>query len=138
MVQNGELVSDRHARCQQFAKSPDNPFFVEVTLGIVISSNSQNPGMVASRSTQQVVQFFKIVGVVSEQYAAFEYRMRQVHSVISARNTDLNGKADIVAGPVQQPYQQPGRTIVVQVQLHRLLSRAISSAVSSRGCGLYL
>ena len=39
MVQNGELIRDRHARCQQLAESPDNPLFVEVTLGIVVSPN---------------------------------------------------------------------------------------------------
>ena len=93
VIQNGELVCDRRTRCLQFAEGPHNAFFVEVTLRIIISANGQNTGMASSRGSHQVVQLFKITGVVRDQYAAFEYGMREVHGIISACNSDVDWKA---------------------------------------------
>jgi hypothetical protein len=55
MVQDDELVWDGHAGCQKLANGPNNPLLVKISLGIIVSANYQDAGMVSSNDAHQVV-----------------------------------------------------------------------------------
>ncbi len=105
---------------------------------IVISSDDENPRVMASRNQYQVVEQFEILVVPREQdppCANGVHKMRGVRLTSGSRNAGLQ---NVMSGIGQSEDQRAIDGIIVNVQEHQESNRAHSSGVRIFGYGWYL
>ena len=94
--------------------------------------------MVSLGIPEEIVQEFEVVVIVREENSLFEDAPVQVGRVFGTHQTEISGQQYLVPGRSQQSHEERGRTVVIQLQFHRCVSRWCSSGDSTFGVGWYL
>ncbi len=86
----------------------------------------------------QVVQVSKITMIVRKKGPIPLDRMSEMNGIVIAAQADIRWDLHIVARLREQMSQERTGGIVIQIEPHKRLSRAISSGESRRGLAWYL
>jgi len=102
LVENDVFIRDWNTRRQQFADGPSDAAHMEVTPGIIIFSNHQNPRMSSTHCSDKIVQVLEIVIVVTQENAVLACGMSQMYGIIFTGDTRVRWSLNVVTGLTQQ------------------------------------
>jgi hypothetical protein len=114
-------------------KGPNDTWFIEISFGIVVLTQDEDAWMMSLHSRDQIVPLFEIVVVLGEKDTMLENGMGEMHGIMLAGHAALDRQAHLTPCLPEQPGQQRGSAVVIEVEPHNFFSRAISWAVKSLG-----
>jgi hypothetical protein len=68
MIQDGELIRNRHAGSEKFAKGVNDAVWSEVPFRIIVLANNQDTWMMASGHLHQVMQLLEVIVVERQKH----------------------------------------------------------------------
>jgi hypothetical protein len=98
MVQNMELVRDRHTSLIQIVDRARKVWILHVPSRIVVSANYHNAGMTATRCLHQLVQILEIIMIPGYENEAVQRCMKQMAGVPSSQEPNVGRYGHSVAG----------------------------------------
>jgi hypothetical protein len=96
VVQNDELIRNRHASCHQLGNSPNDATLIEIALGVIVFADDKDPRMVSAHRHDQVLQIPEIVVILGKANAVLSNGVRQMHRVIFTGHARVPGDLDIM------------------------------------------
>jgi hypothetical protein len=106
MVEDDVFIRDCSTRRQQFADGPSDAAHMEITPGIIIFSNHQNPRMSSAHCSDKIVQVLEIVIIVTQENAVLACGMSEMYGIIFTGDPHIRWPLNVVTGLTQQASQE--------------------------------
>lgn len=75
--------------------------------------------MMTGRCHYEIVQVFKIIGIVRQQHTSVANGMSELDGIVFAQKANVGGRLHIVARPLEQRNQERASAVFVKVDSHR-------------------
>jgi hypothetical protein len=118
MVQNNELTGYIGESRRKVRNGLDDLMRLHISAAVTVLPNSENAGMRTAALHDEIMQVLKVIVVSSNEHTILLNGMQQVDGVINTRLANLGRRLYIVPSLPQGFDQQPGGTIIVEIESH--------------------
>jgi hypothetical protein len=81
MVEDDELVFDRHVGGRQLRNGGNDAARREIAAAVVVAADDQDAGMRASGLADEIVEFFKVIVICGQECAISANRLSEVNRI---------------------------------------------------------